>query len=54
MLTVIGKKPGLTSVEPQKEAGIDVRQAARVLNKLRGTKRVKVKGAKNKATYSLA
>ena len=53
VLSVIKAKPGLTSVQIQKEAGIDGKQAARVMTKLRKTGRVKIKGAKSAATYTI-
>jgi hypothetical protein len=54
VLSILAKKPGLSSVQIQKEAGIDKAQAARVLTKLRGTKKVSLKGKRSKATYSVA
>jgi hypothetical protein len=54
ILDVLAKKPGLSSVEIQKAAGIESKQAARVLHKLRQTKRVKWKGARSAATYTVA
>ena len=54
VLGVLGKKPGLTSVQIQHDAGIDAKQAARVLNKLRETGKVKWKGERSAAAYSLA
>jgi hypothetical protein len=54
VLSVLAKKPGLTSVQIQKEARIDAKQAARVLNKLRETRKVKWKGQRSAATYRAA
>lgn len=54
VLAVIARKPGLGRLGIQKAAGIDSRQAERVLNKLRATKAVKLKGERSKATYSVA
>lgn len=54
VLDVVSKKPGLTSVQIQKEAGIDSKQAARVLTKLRKINKVKTKGDRSRATYTLA
>jgi len=54
VLSILAKKPGLSSVQIQQEAGIDKAQAARVLTKLRGTKKVSLKGKRSKATYSVA
>ena len=54
VLDLLAKKPGLTSLQIQKEAGIDAKQAARVLNKLRGTKKVKWKGERASAAYTVA
>ena len=53
VLSLLGKKPGLTSVQIQKEAWIESKQASRVLNKLRTTGRVKWKGVRSAATYSV-
>ena len=54
VLAVLAKKPNLTSVQIQKAAGIDGKQAARVLSKLRETKKVALKGERSKATYTVA
>ena len=54
VLNVVAKKPALTSVEIQKEAGIDAKQAGRVLGKLREIKKVKWKGERSRATYTVA
>ncbi len=54
ILGVLAKKPNLTSVQIQKAAGIDGKQAARVLSKLRETKKVALKGERSKATYTVA
>jgi len=54
ILAVIAKKPGLGSSAIQKAAGVDKKQAVRVLAKLRLNKSVKVTGEKSKATYSVA
>ncbi len=54
LLAIIKKKPGLTSVELQKEAGLDSAQAKRVLLKLRQSGRVKTKGLRSAARYSAA
>jgi len=52
VLAVLARKPGLTSVEIQREAGIDSKQASRVLVKLRKLGRVKWKGARSAARYT--
>jgi hypothetical protein len=54
LLKVVAKKPGMTSVQIQRAAGIDSTQAARVLLKLRKAGRVKWKGERSAATYSVA
>jgi CRP-like cAMP-binding protein len=54
VLSVVKSKPGLTSMQIQKQAGIDAKQASRVLKKLRKTRAVKVKGRRSVATYTLA
>jgi hypothetical protein len=54
VLTVVAKKPGLTSLGIQRAAGINSAQAARVLLKLRKTGRVKWRGQRSAATYSVA
>ncbi len=54
VIAALEKKPGLTSVQIQKAAGIDARQAARVLTKLRKTKKVHLKGKRSGATYTVA
>jgi hypothetical protein len=54
VLDALKKSPGLTSVEIQRDAGIDAKQAARVLNKLRETKKVKWKGERSAAKYTVA
>jgi hypothetical protein len=54
VLDVLKKKPGLTSVQIQKAAGIDAKQAARVLTKLRNTGVVKTKGQRSAASYTVA
>jgi len=54
VLSALQKKPGLTSVQIQKAAGIDAKQAARVLTKLRKTKKVQLKGKRSGATYTVA
>ncbi len=54
VLDVLAKKPGLTSVEIQKAAGIDSKEAGRVLSKLRETKKVEWKGERSAATYTVA
>jgi hypothetical protein len=53
VLSAIRKKPGLTSVQIQKAAGIDSKQAARVMVKLRKIGKVKWKGERSAATYRL-
>ncbi len=54
VLDVLKDNPGLTSVGIQKAANIDSKQAARVLNKLRETNRVKWEGERAMATYTIA
>jgi CRP-like cAMP-binding protein len=54
VLQVIKSRPHLTSVQIQKVAGIDAKQALRVMKKLRKTGAVKVKGRRSVATYTLA
>ena len=54
VMSVLAKKPGLTSVQIQREAGIDAKQAGRVLGKLRQTDKVKWKGERSAAAYSVA
>jgi hypothetical protein len=54
VLDALANRPGLTSLQIQKEAGIDGKQAARVLLKLRKTSRVKWKGKRSAATYTAA
>ena len=54
ILAVIAKKPGLGSKAIQAAAGVEKKQAVRVLAKLRVLKAVKVTGEKSKATYSVS
>lgn len=54
VIDVLKKTPGLTSLELQRASGIDAKQAARVLGKLRDTSKVTWVGARSAAKYTVA
>src|SRR5207245_11783151 len=54
VLGLLAKKPNLTSAQIQEEPRIDSQEAARVLNKLRETRKVHWKGERSRATYTVA